>query len=121
MRTIGVLHSLLFLTVANVTVLKISEVCPTVAILIYEDDVGVSANLAKPEPVSAVQRAFRAHFRMKAPRRVDVCGILRTQARTRSTVGSGREDGPGLLALKDTLSARMSCTVSVDTRLCDFV
>jgi len=52
MLVVGVLRSLLFLTESKVTAAKISEAYLTVVLLGYEDNLGISANLAKAVTVS---------------------------------------------------------------------
>jgi hypothetical protein len=47
MLVVGVLRSLLFLAETKVTAAKFSEAHLTVVMLGYEDDLGISANLAK--------------------------------------------------------------------------
>ena len=52
MRVVGVLRSLLFLAEAKVTAAKFSEAYLTVVLLDYEDDLGISASLAKTVTIS---------------------------------------------------------------------
>jgi hypothetical protein len=52
MLVVGVLRSLLFRAEAKVTAAKISEAHLTVVLLDYEDDLEISANLAKTVTIS---------------------------------------------------------------------
>ena len=62
MLVVGVLRSLLFLCEAKVTAAKISEVYLTMVLLVYEDDLGISANLAKTVTISCATCVSHTNF-----------------------------------------------------------
>jgi len=62
MLVVGVLRSLLFLCETKVTAARISEVCLTVVLLVYEDDLGISANLAKTVTISCATCVSHTNF-----------------------------------------------------------